>query len=322
MKRLVLVLVGVAVLLLASPVFACQGPTCNRDSNVGDTNDGNRGDIFVYDCEKGAESLGRWVDPKDVPELKGEKGDRGEKGDPGIQGPKENTGARGAKGDRGDTGPQGIQGPAGQDGKDGAKGDQGEQGVAGQDGRDGLNGSDGRDGKDGAVGPQGEQGVAGQDGKDGAKGDQGEQGVAGLQGDKGDQGLKGDQGKDVDPATVDRINETLNSQQSQVDGLNNRVGALERTQYIVGGEIRLFDSKKWQISTFADYSTTRSTVDRAGLRVTYKMGQSYEERRLDALEKRVSNIAPSTETTIVKNTRGEVVSMSIHEAGATVNTQF
>ena len=274
MKRLVLVLVGVAVLLLASPVFACQGPTCNRDSNVGDTNDGNRGDIFVYDCEKGVESLGRWVDPKDVPELKGEKGDRGEKGDPGIQGPKGDTGARGAKGDRGDTGPQGIQG------------------------------------------------IAGQDGKDGAKGDQGEQGVAGLQGDKGDQGLKGDQGKDVDPATVDRINETLNSQQSQVDGLNNRVGALERTQYIVGGEIRLFDSKKWQISTFADYSTTRSTVDRAGLRVTYKMGQSYEERRLDALEKRVSNIAPSTETTIVKNTRGEVVSMSIHEAGATVNTQF
>lgn len=88
----------------------------------------------------------------------------------------------------------------------------------------------------------------------------------------------------------DRQDSQIASTNKRVDEVSDRVTQLERTQYIVGGEVRLYDSKKWQINTFVDFTTTRNTVDRAGIRFTYKLGKSYEETRMDELEKKLNKV--------------------------------
>jgi len=132
----------VMILSLTSLGWACVGNDCEFDSNVQDTNDGgNKGYIFTYCGEKGNNSLGTWVNPKDVPELKGAKGD---------------------KGDRGATGATGSQGVAGQDGLNGVDG---ENGSDGQNGEQGETGSTGETGAEGKEGSKGDVGLTGQQGK-------------------------------------------------------------------------------------------------------------------------------------------------------------
>lgn len=79
-------------------------------------------------------------------------------------------------------------------------------------------------------------------------------------------------------------------QQNQINGLNNRVGALERTQAIIGLDLRLYDSRKWQINAFLDYTMTRHTVQAIGVRFTYKMGKSYEETQIDELNAKLNKL--------------------------------
>lgn len=87
------------------------------------------------------------------------------------------------------------------------------------------------------------------------------------------------------------LQNTAQSQQKQINGLNNRVGALERTQDIVGAQLRLYDTRKWQVNAFLDYTTTRATVQEVGIRFTYKLGKSYEEQRIDDLENEIKKLS-------------------------------
>jgi len=89
---------------------------------------------------------------------------------------------------------------------------------------------------------------------------------------------------------IDNIKSVNNEQDKQLNKLDNRVNDLERTQEIVGGELRLLDTKKWEIKAFADYSTTRNVVDRVGVRVTFKIGKSYEETRIEQLEAKINTL--------------------------------
>lgn len=170
MKRFLMSLVMCLVIILSGVTTIAYAKT-DKDSNVGDTNDGNAGYIFVYNQEEGNESLGTWTNPNCIPSLKG------------------------AKGDKGDVGPQGPQGIAGQDGLNGTDGSNGVDGIAGQDG---LNGIDGQNGDKGDTGEQGIQGDIGFTGADGAKGDTGDIGSKGDEGKKGDRGLQGERGKGLE----------------------------------------------------------------------------------------------------------------------------
>jgi hypothetical protein len=154
-------------------------------------------------------------------------------------------------------------------------------------GQDGFNGNDGYtpiknvDYFDGVDGKNGVSGTNGLDGKTPIKGIDYNDGVSGID---------GKNGKDVDPAVVNDLTNKINSNTYNINGLNNRVNQLEETQYIVGGEVRVYDSKKWQVKTFVDYTTTRQTVDRAGIRITYKIGQSFEEKELSKLNVRLNKL--------------------------------
>lgn len=150
----------------------------------------------------------------------------------------------------------------------------GETGATGQAGRDGIDGLDGRDGVDGAVGPQGD---VGQDGQDGVDGENGKTPIKGVDYNDGKDGLNG---KDVDPATVEKL-------QNSIQQNTNKTNKLEETQNIIGGVIRIKDTKKWSVDLFIDYSTNRQMIDRQGIRFTYKMGESYQDKENKRLEARI-----------------------------------
>jgi len=144
----------------------------------------------------------------------------------------------------------------------------------------------------GEKGDTGEQGITGLNGVNGEEGEKGDTGIKGEEGTEGEEGytpikgidyFDGKNGIDVDPKEVKRLN-------SRIDNVDNRLSELEETQTIVGLEGRIYDSKKWQVNIFADYSTNRNKVDRTGVRFTYKFGSSFEERKIEELERKLNKL--------------------------------
>lgn len=114
--------------------------------------------------------------------------------------------------------------------------------------------------------------------------------------------------------SINSINKVNDTQDQQINDLDSRVNSLEKTQTILGGEIRVLDTKKWEIKVFADYSTERNMVDRTGVRFTYKFGESYEEKRINQLERQINTLIKLQEENSV-----EVIPTS---NGFKINSQF
>ena len=169
-------------------------------------------------------------------------------------------------------------------GQDGATGQQGEQGIAG---KDGLNGLDGRDGLNGSDGQKGDAGLQGEQGQAGVDGENGKTPIKGVDYNDGVNGQDGLNGKDVDPATVEKLEKSIQQNTNATNNLNTRVNKLEETQNIIGGVLRIKDTKKWSVDLFIDYSTNRQMIDRQGIRFTYKMGESYQDKENKRLEARI-----------------------------------
>jgi hypothetical protein len=268
-----LIVVG---LLLAGIANAYAGV-----ETVKDDNDGNKGYILINTGTKNGQSdVGHWTDITTIPELKGAKGD---------------------KGDTGATGQQGIQGIAGNDGINGINGIDGINGLDGQDGYTPLKGVDYFDGKDGL------------------------NGIDGLNGLNGLDGLNGENGKDVDPTTVTNLQNTdtilqnnintesverinnhttlnnrINDTNSRIDNVSNRVSKLEKTQLKAQLEFRVLDTKRVTVSPYVSQDFTRGCIDEAGVRITIKLGTSYEEREIIKTNKRLDNLETYLGTPEVK----------------------
>jgi len=163
-------------------------------------------------------------------------------------------------------------------------------GEQGPPGPPGIPGKDGEDGKDGVPGPKGD------------KGDKGDPGVGVPTGGSTNQVLGKASGNDFDtkwmdvvtPGDLPKILKPINDknfQQDQrldditnrVDNLGNRVDELEDSQFILGLNLRLNDTKNTTLEAFGDYSVDREKVDRYGVRLTLKLGKSYEEKLIEDL---------------------------------------
>jgi len=291
---------------------------------VTDDNDGNKGYILVSTGENnGANSIGTWTDPSF---LKGDKGDTGEQGIAGINGLDGKDGVNGingidgmngldgVKGDKGETGAQGIQGVAGEDGKDGINGvdgAQGDKGDTGNTGKDGLNG------EKGDTGPQGNKGDLGN------KGDTGEQGLQGLQ---GLIGLNGSDGKDVDPATVTRLDNKNNEQDRRISNVSSRVGKLERTQYVIHGELKFIREKHLEVGVYTEYNIGRSKVSEVGIAITVPIGESYLDRENKQIKSRLNRLEQAVgQTAVIEKTvdeNGKTKSIHISRNGLQMNRSF
>ena len=64
----------------------------------------------------------------------------------------------------------------------------------------------------------------------------------------------------------------------------------EETQYVIEGGVRVFDSKKWQIHAFIRYNNAINKVDTVGIRFTFKLGLSYEERLIKGLLEKIKKL--------------------------------
>jgi len=100
-----------------------------------------------------------------------------------------------------------------------------------------------------------------------------------------------------------------NALQNKNNEQDGRLNKLEQTQQEVIGEVRVFDSKKWQVNVYSTYSATRSQVTNVGVKVTFKMGQSYEDRKIEELNDKVNALmhvisnreVPQEEVRVVPN---------------------
>ncbi len=95
--------------------------------------------------------------------------------------------------------------------------------------------------------------------------------------------------REQDRAIRDNLVEILGNSQ-RISSVSNRVNKLEDTQYIVSGGVRLFDTKKWTGEFFADYTTTRHGFDRVGVRIIFKLGESYTDKKIRELETRLNKL--------------------------------
>lgn len=168
-------------------------------------------------------------------------------------------------------------------------------GEQGPPGPQGPPGADGKDGQDGAPGPKGD------------KGDKGDPGVGVPTGGTAGQVLGKVSNEDFDTTWIDvvtpeqlaellePINDKNIQQDQRLDNLENRMDDLEDPQFILGLNLRLKDTRKTTLNAFVDYSTNRGQVDRYGIRLTVKLGESYEETlikdlmaKIEALEAKVN----------------------------------
>jgi len=221
-------------------------------------------------------------------------------------------------------------------------------------GKDGLNGINGLDGKDGYTpiknidyfdGLNGINGVDGLDGLTPIKG------VDYFDGTNGVDGLNGVNGKDVDPIEVSRLDNridtsntninseatvrssadtklqnNINSANSRIDDVSNRVSKLERTQYVVKTELKFIREKHLEVGVYTEYNAGRNVVSEVGLNIVIPIGESYLDRenkkinaRLTALEHKVGTAAVIERTV---DSKGNVKSISITEGQLRVNGQF
>jgi hypothetical protein len=253
---------------------------CANYNVQSNTPQNNQGYIFISTGQKqGGTEIGTWTDPTTIPTLKGDKGDKGDTGSQGIRGFKGDTGATGT------TGKDGING------------------IDGKDGINGMNGNNGLDGKNGLDGAKGDRGDPGTDGKDVdpiiVTNLQNEDIILqnNIDTEQFDRVKMGnDLTNNLNSETTQRISEdnklqsNINSVNSRVDSIDNKVKKLETTQYKMQLGVRILDTRKITIIPYISQDFTRNCIDETGIRITFKLGTSYEEREINKTNKRINDL--------------------------------
>ena len=191
-------------------------------------------------------------------------------------------------------------------------------------------------------GDKGDAGASGKDGLNGEKGDTGSQGIKGDLGDKGDMGDKGDQGlqgliglngKDVDPSTVTNLQNTdttlnnrINDTNNKLNGVSKRVSRLERTQFVIHGEVKFIREKHLEVGVYTEYNIGRSKVSEVGIAITVPIGESYLDRENKQIKSRLDRLERSVgQTAVIEKTvdeKGNTKSIRISRAGLQVDRSF
>lgn len=145
-------------------------------------------------------------------------------------------------------------------------------------------------GPQGEKGDMGEQGETGQEGDTGPMGDKGDPGIDGVEGADGE---KGKAGKDADMMKVNTNARLSASNANRVEDVEGRVGELEEAKWLLDTEVRLADGKHVAVSLYNSYDWRHRRNFAFGMKFLFKLGKSYEERRIEKLEKLLYEIQKS-----------------------------
>lgn len=105
--------------------------------------------------------------------------------------------------------------------------------------------------------------------------------------------LKGADGKDGIDADMTKVNANTAvnlDQQASLNEHERRLHDLTETKYILEGDIRLIDRKRYSLHVFGNYDVRHDHGHEVGFRAKIKLGTSYEERLLKKLEERVQQL--------------------------------
>jgi hypothetical protein len=91
-------------------------------------------------------------------------------------------------------------------------------------------------------------------------------------------------------------------------------------------EFRVYDNKYLTVSPYISNNLTRNKLDEAGVRVTIKLGTSYEEREIAKTNSRLERLERSVgQSAVIERTldsKGHIKSIRINSSGLSVNGQF
>lgn len=133
----------------------------------------------------------------------------------------------------------------------------------------------------------------------------------------------------VETNSIDRdkvLQTNINNVNDRVNDVEHRVSRLERTQYVLRGEVKFIREKHLEVGVYSEYNVGRSACSEVGVNVVIPIGESYQDRenkkiitRLTALEQKVGT------ATVIERTldnKGKVKSISISQGQIAVNGEF
>lgn len=103
--------------------------------------------------------------------------------------------------------------------------------------------------------------------------------------------------KPSDPATwgdvttvQDQVNRNAATESDHNAKTNERIDNLEALRPMLEGDLRFYDGKHLALSAFSGFDVNRSHFDTAGLRITLKVGKSYEETLVAKQQKLIDQL--------------------------------
>lgn len=82
----------------------------------------------------------------------------------------------------------------------------------------------------------------------------------------------------------------VNATNTRINDVSSRVDKLEQMKVIADINVRLLDTKKYQVGIFDMFDGRAQRNFAAGVRLTYKLGQSYEEKLIEKQQRQLDQL--------------------------------
>lgn len=79
-------------------------------------------------------------------------------------------------------------------------------------------------------------------------------------------------------------------QDNKIENHENRIGTLEDTQYNLMGEVNILQGRRWKFGVYGKYNLNRNVNSEAGLKITISLGDSWEAKEIDKVNKRLQKL--------------------------------
>lgn len=77
---------------------------------------------------------------------------------------------------------------------------------------------------------------------------------------------------------------------ARIDAQNSKIDNMNETKVMVEGVLRIYDAKRFTLEAFNSYDAAHSQEFAAGVRITLKLGKSYEERLLEQHKSQIDQL--------------------------------
>lgn len=84
-----------------------------------------------------------------------------------------------------------------------------------------------------------------------------------------------------------QLQSQLNSTNERLNLLDDKINDLTKPSYMLGLKVRVLDTRKFTVEVYNNYGVAHRRNGEVGLTVTYKLGSSYEERKIEELERMI-----------------------------------